>query len=850
MGRPLSGGLRFQRGTWWASLPDKTTASGRRYESFLAEGDARAWLAQAVAAVQAGRPLPDAERFRTRKRSTRPKPPAAEPAKIQSDVASVAKAWMSAAYEDLRRGGPDRAERVRRIVDGYLVPWFAPRTTTVSDVTYLMAHEWVLHLIGRQQTAAPSITRSGLLPQSQVDPEVAELTLAEAARAAGVSVPTVRRRWRDGHLPGAYRDNHGQIRVPTTALGAISTKQRQPTGLSRSYVADALWVLRQVLAFARANGLFPAGFDPTEGLEAPAPDPAVARTRAPRAQPRPLTLPECARVAGHLHPVHQIVFWLQRIMGLRISETYGILVSDLVDLGSTGMLAVQGQGGRTFNVRDDHGKVVAAPHKQTTKTAAGSRVLVVPEKLMDLIRIGIEAFHTDPDTGEVETAARLVPGIHEISRAGQAGYIGALEEATAAESLGTADLGFRVSSHLLRKSLATDLAWESGIEDPIRRRFMGHRAGDDVYGRVYTLDHPEVAPLVKVAAVLDDKIASSITTLVTPTTRQVQWGRANPLAERDEHIKAVLGAAGWLVDPGDPDDPLCDAKRVADELGIAVMTARRWMADGIVAGMVLPDSRDIPRRFARLSTVWATRDRLAERVLLPDLAEQLGLRYHELYHMVRRLDLNLELYPGTREYQVTSDAAAALRVEHARIRALHRRSMKLAAAARRMKVAASTASLLARRGDLVVDPETDSSGAVFVSRESVEQCWIARAIPKRRRAQTQPGVPIAEVSRFTGHRTRELMDLVRAGVLEQVPGRRACQLTSTSLAAWIASQAIERDSGNGSDEVRNELIENNDLNAVVGTIPNEEVGRPRKVARLSGVGIAGGQLERANVARA
>ena len=46
--------------------------------------------------------------------------------KIQPDVASVAKAWMSAAYEDLRRGGPDRAERVRRIVEGYLVPWFAP----------------------------------------------------------------------------------------------------------------------------------------------------------------------------------------------------------------------------------------------------------------------------------------------------------------------------------------------------------------------------------------------------------------------------------------------------------------------------------------------------------------------------------------------------------------------------------------------------------------------------------------------------------------------------------------------------------------------------------------------------
>jgi integrase len=790
MARPLTGGLRFTRGRWWASVPDKAAASGRHYESFLAEADARAWLTQAVAALEANLPLPDAERFRTRKPASRTKTAAKPaPARIQPDVASVAKAWMSAAYEDLRRGGPDRAERVRRIVDGYLVPWFAPRTTTISDLSYLMAHEWVLHLIGRQQTAAPSIKRTRPLPQRETD--ATELSLAEAARAAGVSVPTVRRRWRDGRLPGAYRDPIGQIRIPVGALASITNKKSSPTGLSRSYVADALWVLRQVLAFARANGLFPAGFDPTEGLEAPAPDAAAARTRAPRAQPRPLTLVECARVAGHLHPVHQTVFWLQRIMGLRISEAYGILVSDLVDLGGIGMLAVQGQGGRSFNVRDDHGKVVAVPRKQTTKTAAGSRVLVVPEKMMDLLRVAIEAFHTDPDTGEVDTSARLVPGINNVSRAGQAGYVGALEEATVAEGLGTADLGFRVSSHLLRKSLATDLAWETGIEDPIRRRFMGHRAGDDVFGRIYTLDHPEVAPLVKVAAVLDEKIAASIATLVTPTTRRIQWGRNNPLAARDDYLTGVLGVAGWLVDPGDPDDPLCDAQRVADELGIAVMTARRWMADGIVSSTVLPDDRSVPRRFARLSAVWACRDRLAERVLLPDLAEQLGLRYHELYHMVRRLDLRLELYPGTREYQVTPDAATALQVEHERIRALHRQSMKLAAAARRLKVAASTASLLARRGDLVVEPDTDSSGAIFVTRESVERCWIARATPRQRRAQTPPGVPIAEVTRFTGFSARELMDLVRAGVLEQVPGRRACQITPSSLRAWMDSRDEE-----------------------------------------------------------
>jgi integrase len=791
MGRPLTGSLRQQGDRWWASVPFAQGADKRHECSFHTENDARAWLAQAVIAVRVGTPVPEPHSFRTAKPTPRRKPSASPTQPVISpDVASVAKAWMTAAYEDLRRGGPDRAERVRRIIDGYLVPWFAPRTATIADLSYFMVHDWLLHLIGRDQVAESGATRGGRSPQPNGARSGGdELTLAEAARVCGVSLPTVRRRWRDGQLPGAYRNAQGHVRVPAGALSAVGAKQHRPTGLSHSYVADALWVLRQVLAFARANGLFPAGFDPTESLEAPSPDPAAARTRRPTSQPRPLSLPECARIATHLHGVHQLVFWLQRIMGLRISEAFGVLVGDIVDLGDVGMLAVQGQGGRTFSVRDDHGRIVAAPYKATVKTAAGSRVLVVPERMMELIRVAIDAFHTDPDTGAVDPTARLVPGIHKADRAGQAGYQGALEDATVAEELASSDLGFRVSSHLLRKSLATDLAWQTGIEDAVRRRFMGHRAGDDVFGRIYTLDHPEVAPLIMVATVLDEKITASVATLLTPTACRVYWGRTNPLAARDEHVTAVLGAAGWLVDPGGTDDPLCDAQRVASELGLYITTARRWMNDGIVACTVVPDAKGIPRRFARLSAVWACRDRLADRVLLSDLAEQLGLRYHELYNMVRRLDLTLDLYPGTREYQVTPEAATALRAEHERVRALHRRSMKLAAASRQLKVALSTTAMLAKSDGLDLDPVTDSSGAMFVTRASVERCWISRsAARKRRTTQLAPGVPVAEVARFTGHSIAELMDLVRAGVLEQMPGRRACQLTATSLRAWMAAR--------------------------------------------------------------
>ncbi len=785
MGRPLTGSIRHHQNRWWASVPETKGAARRREEGFASQADAEAWRSAAVTALANDRPIPDPERFRTRK-PPRPLPVPTEAAKLQPDVASVAKAWMAAAYEDLRRGGPGRAERVRRIVEGFLVPWFAPRTTTISDVTYFMAHEWLLHLVGRD----PAVRRAPLpVPVSEAGR--AELSLAGAARAAGVSLPTARRRWRSGLLPGAYRDPAGQIRVPTAAAAAIGHIERAPTGLSQRYVADALWVLRRVIGFARANELFPPGFDPTEGLDAPLSDRGAARSRTAMGRPRPLTLTECARVAAHLHPVHQLAFWLQRIMGLRISEAFGIMVSDLVDLGDTGLLAIQGQGGRSFAVRDDHGQVIAVPYKPTLKTAAGSRVLVAPTALMALVRVAIDAFHTNPDTAEIDTTARLVPGIHQPNRAGQAAYQDALGDAFASERLSSTDLGFRVSSHLLRKSAASDLAWEAGIEDAVRRRFMGHRAGDDVYGRIYTLDHPDVAPLAKVAAMLDDKIASSIGTLIVPTTRRVSWGQDHPLLARSDHVDATLGAAGWLVDPGDPNDPCCDARRVAAELGIHLTTARQLMADGILACTVGPDERGVPRRFARLSAIWAYRDRLAERVLLPDLADQLGLRYHELYHMVRRLDLHLDLYPGTREYQVTAEAASLLRVEHQRIQALHRRSIKIAVAARQLKVALSTAALLIKRGDLNLDPETDSSGAKFVTRASVKKCWITRSAAKKRRpSQGVEGVPIDEVARFTGRNTRELMDLVRAGELEQIPGRRACQISPASLSRWLTVPTV------------------------------------------------------------
>jgi len=212
------------------------------------------------------------------------------------------------------------------------------------------------------------------------------------------------------------------------------------------------------------------------------------------------------------------------------------------------------------------------------------------------------------------------------------------------------------------------------------------------------------------------------------------------------------------------------------------------MTDGTIPTVAVPDATGVPRRYARLSDVWQLRDRLAGQILLPDVAQDLGLRYHEAYNMLRRLGLEAEQRPGNGEYQLTHEAAEALQVEQQRIQVLHARSMKLAAAARALKVALSTAALLSRSGQLDVDPETDSSGARFVTRSSVEQCWLDRQSKSRSRRLPDPAVSIAEVARFTGESQRSLMDLVRAGSLEQLPGRTSCQLTGASLRAWMAQR--------------------------------------------------------------
>ncbi len=70
---------------------------------------------------------------------------------------------------------------------------------------------------------------------------------------------------------------------------------------------------------------------------------------------------------------------------------------------------------------------------------------------------------------------------------------------------------------------------------------------------------------------------------------------------------------------------------------------------------------------------------------------------------------------------------------------------------------------------------------------SPEHRWRCGDSSKRELKQTP--LPLAEVVRFTGRSRFELLDLVRAGVLDEVLGRGACKLTASSLCSWVTAGA-------------------------------------------------------------
>jgi hypothetical protein len=595
-------------------------------------------------------------------------------------------------YEIQRRGNPDTASAVRSIIRNHLVPVFGGPITYDAEAGAARVIEWTVACAGRQ--------------------------LAQ------------------GDLPERHRLDLGAVRVAKPPVAQKTMSER-------------LKVLQRILRFASTRDPRVAKF--ADGVSAQEPS-GWQETR-----PKMLTFTETALLAAEMHVVSQFTLCLIRVLGPRISEPYGILVGDVFDPGDRMALLLQAQGGRKFALwGDELGEVIETTHKKGGKTTAAYRLVGIPYQLAELIRIIIAAYHTDPDTGEVDLTARLIPGIR-AEDSGQGGFRSALARAAERSCLEIAD-DERLFAHGQRKALCSDFGRNPEIDDFLARRWAGHRAGDDVHGTIYVLDQFHYETLLPAVKALEAQIEAEVgPSLIVATTLRPQYGK--DFGPKDlARVDAVLAQAAWQLSR--VDEGRVSTEEAARALAMSPSATRRLFPNQIPA--VKMDGSWYPK----LDDVLAYRDRLAGWVLLPDLAEQVNRTYHQVRTMaIDHLGLAPRKDDYSRQFLLSDQEAELVREEFGRADRLYARAVPVSAACRLLGASLSAVGAMARRGDLDYDPDRDRSGERFVTRASVA------AEVERREKSRSPVVAKEDLMRVSGLDDAGLKALERAGLLTVVRRR-------------------------------------------------------------------------------
>ncbi len=479
---------------------------------------------------------------------------------------------------------------------------------------------------------------------------------------------------------------------------------------SKTTVTGFLWILKEVIAYARQTGLDVPEYVAKEDTTIAALKPVGRRKRKPQL----LLMAEAPRFAACLHWIHQFGFWLMRLAGMRISEAYGLYVESFIrDIDGDGFLRVKDQGGRTFFVVTEDGDIEPASVKEGGKSDAAFRLIALPRLLTEMIAFVIDTFHTDDD-GIVDVKARLIPAI-QSETGGQDGFRSALKKAALEIGVaeGDEDVEVLLIPHDLRKAYSTDLAWNPGVSGLLARRALGHRAGSDVFDLVYTLDPRLKAAMLPVAWALDEELErEGVSTLMVPMALRPLFGGVhsqNTIARLD----AELAQIGWQV-PADPET--ITAAEAAVLLGYTEKHTRRLMGVHIAA-VKTKKSWSV-----RVEDVLAFRDRLDGKVLLREVAVDAGVPYR----MALRHLQTLGITPGRDTYDervivMTVDEAAVVisHFEQERERGLH--SVTRMRAAEILGVTPSTVEQLLLSGHLVAHEDGCDGSGVRIAMDSIEK---------------------------------------------------------------------------------------------------------------------------------
>lgn len=701
MSKPLTGSINHneKRGTFTAGLP--AGQGGRRTATFDTRREAELWVAEGIRLLKAGQVVPPYQRTRSAKGST----PATGTAFI-----TVAREHIAERYAEDGYGDVDRECQVTgyaQAIEDYLAHHgLYLETISRRDVRAMWQH--MLKTGGRPSGTG---TPEGLDPDQLVTKKDALRVLA--AHGSPVSESTFKRAVLAGKLTATDRSGHAHLfrvgdlfsdRAGLVRAGA-DTGPPHRGRFAHSTLVDVRRTFRAVVAHAKADGIV---------VQSGVRSAKIPPDKSPKVRIRALTHAEATRLATRLHAVHQLVLWLLMLLGLRVSEAYGILLDDVIDYGAgrPGLVIIQSQGGRNFRTRRADGSTTVTTHLDRTKGSRSSRVLVVPPSLMDLIRTVIDIFHAD-DHGIARPGARLVPGLHRGNQSGQSAFHNALKRAGAEEGI---DITFNPNSRgtrpgpgatptpqKLRQSYATShRAGLIPVEDI--RTTLGQGLGGSVLHTNYLIDDLGLAASRRISEEtqkqLDEELEGS---LLIPTPVRCTTGRQPALLSRAAEIDAKLTDVGWLVQAV----PVEDWVTVSDAAaywGVSEHQLRDDIRAGKLPAIVTqrPEQRGI--RYLIRSQTLLTHAVDRHRSDLSALAEELDLPYDVIRQFVARSpSLTLARDLGRRAGSLSDEDAEKVRTYFGEQQALLQRAVRMTDVASELGMSTAMIGTLVKRGVLVED---------------------------------------------------------------------------------------------------------------------------------------------------
>lgn len=449
-----------------------------------------------------------------------------------------------------RRGKGDRITNLKSIYARHLLPFLVE-----LDAGRPPGERGVAHLRVRHLESLPALLAGDTpMPAGTVAGELLNrrgiacvyLSVEDAGRVTDGGPATLEVAIAEGRVklhPDA-RTGEAIVRTADLRAAGLLMERSTPHGLDTSKATNVLRDLKKAIQRAAAHGAGVRGtfnLEPTEPLSA-------RRMRDPRPPSVYVPLREIATTAAHLPAIGQVVLWLERLTGDRMSESYGPRVNDYQrDADGQGWLTIDKQGGISSLGRDpEQGHFVSQEAKDHTKTDAGTRTIPLPGQLADLIDLLIAIFHTD--AGDINGEARLIPGIQSEDAGGQSSFRNWLGKA---QQLA----GTRFVPHDLRAALITDLK-DAGVDDRLAHDYAGHEVSRPTIQDTYYDRGPDPRLLLPIARLLEQRLRDELGTdvLHAPTALSEQWGRGTRRYRQRDWIEQQLVTCGWRpvppVEPG------------------------------------------------------------------------------------------------------------------------------------------------------------------------------------------------------------------------------------------------------------------------------------------------------------